>query len=62
MEKPESFVSTLINCGVYVFHPSVFETLGDIYQTQVQMARYDFKQAGMLFVSKTDNLMILILS
>jgi len=41
VEKPESFVSTLINCGVYVFHPSVFETLGDIYQTQVQMARDD---------------------
>lgn len=29
-EKPETFVSDLANCGVYVFSPSVFNVLEEI--------------------------------
>lgn len=32
VEKPESFVSNFINCGVYVFHPSVAQSLGEVYR------------------------------
>lgn len=32
VEKPESFVSAIINCGAYIFHPSVVESLGDVYR------------------------------
>ncbi|XP_066916278.1 mannose-1-phosphate guanyltransferase alpha-A-like [Clytia hemisphaerica] len=32
VEKPESFVSAIINCGTYVFHPSVVESLGEVYR------------------------------
>ena len=27
VEKPETFVSTTINCGVYLFSPEVFQPL-----------------------------------
>ena len=27
VEKPETFVSDLINCGVYVFSPTVFDRM-----------------------------------
>jgi mannose-1-phosphate guanylyltransferase len=29
-EKPETFVSDLASCGVYIFSPSVFTALEDI--------------------------------
>ena len=32
VEKPESYVSAVINCGVYVFHPLVFQSLAEIYR------------------------------
>ena len=30
-EKPETFVSDIINCGVYVFSPAVFDLLAETY-------------------------------
>uniref|UniRef100_A0A6P7GQ89 Mannose-1-phosphate guanyltransferase alpha-A n=1 Tax=Diabrotica virgifera virgifera TaxID=50390 RepID=A0A6P7GQ89_DIAVI len=30
VEKPSSYVSTLINCGVYVFSPEIFHTIGAV--------------------------------
>ncbi len=32
VEKPETYVSTLINCGVYVFSKDVFPMLKDVYK------------------------------
>ncbi|KAK2708917.1 hypothetical protein QYM36_014523 [Artemia franciscana] len=32
VDKPSTFVSTLISCGVYVFSPSVFSTIAKVYQ------------------------------
>lgn len=31
-EKPETFVSDVINCGVYCFSSSIFDKLGEIYK------------------------------
>lgn len=31
VEKPSSYVSTLINCGVYVFSLDVFNVIGDVF-------------------------------
>lgn len=31
VEKPSSYVSTLINCGIYVFSLDIFQTIGEIF-------------------------------
>lgn len=31
VEKPSTFVSTTVNCGVYVCSPQLFDTMADIY-------------------------------
>jgi mannose-1-phosphate guanylyltransferase len=33
-EKPETFVSDLINCGVYVFSPQIFDNIGAMISTR----------------------------
>lgn len=33
-EKPETFVSDTINCGIYVFSQEIFEKLGEVFQTK----------------------------
>jgi mannose-1-phosphate guanylyltransferase len=30
-EKPETFVSDIISCGIYVFSPEVFDKLGEAF-------------------------------
>ncbi|KAJ4826442.1 hypothetical protein Tsubulata_013634 [Turnera subulata] len=37
-EKPETFVSDLINCGVYVFTPEIFTAVEDVFTTQQDRA------------------------
>ena len=32
VEKPETFVSTLINAGAYLFTPEIFKILGDEFK------------------------------
>lgn len=34
VEKPSSYVSTLINCGVYIFSPEIFQIMGEIFNTK----------------------------
>ncbi|XP_021343417.1 mannose-1-phosphate guanyltransferase alpha-A-like isoform X3 [Mizuhopecten yessoensis] len=36
VEKPETFVSTAINCGIYLFSPGVFEPLQQIFKQHLQ--------------------------
>jgi mannose-1-phosphate guanylyltransferase len=36
VEKPSSYVSTLINCGIYVFSLDIFHTIGDVFSTKQQ--------------------------
>lgn len=36
VEKPSSYVSALINCGVYVFSLDVFQIIGEIFNTKQQ--------------------------
>lgn len=32
VEKPQTFVSTVINCGLYVFPPEIFQHIGKAFQ------------------------------
>ncbi|XP_043471626.1 mannose-1-phosphate guanyltransferase alpha-A [Leptopilina heterotoma] len=34
VEKPSSFVSSLINCGVYITSPDIFQTMSDVFFTR----------------------------
>ncbi|XP_024364770.1 uncharacterized protein [Physcomitrium patens] len=34
-EKPETFVSDFINCGVYIFTPEIFKAIGDVTSTSL---------------------------
>ncbi|XP_043277781.1 mannose-1-phosphate guanyltransferase alpha-A [Venturia canescens] len=36
VEKPSTFVSTLINCGVYVISPEIFPTMAEIFYARNQ--------------------------
>lgn len=36
VEKPSTFVSTLINCGVYVLHPSIFDYIRNVYESRLE--------------------------
>lgn len=41
MEKPETFVSEIINCGIYIFSPAaLFKLMGEIIQKNYQKMRY----------------------
>lgn len=36
VEKPSSYVSTLINCGIYVFSLDIFQTIGEAFNNKQQ--------------------------
>lgn len=41
VEKPSSYVSTLINCGIYVFSLDIFHIIGEAFnQKQQEYYRY----------------------
>ncbi|XP_078164079.1 uncharacterized protein LOC144559037 [Carex rostrata] len=37
-EKPETFVSDLINCGVYIFTPEIFAAIEDVFKQRKERA------------------------
>ncbi|XP_073003304.1 uncharacterized protein [Typha latifolia] len=37
-EKPETFVSDLINCGVYIFTPDIFSAIQDVFMQRKEIA------------------------
>ena len=40
VEKPATFVSTSINCGVYLFDPSIFTHIGNVFKnSQSEIAK-----------------------
>jgi mannose-1-phosphate guanylyltransferase len=32
VEKPNTYISTLVNCGVYIFSVDIFERLQQVFQ------------------------------
>lgn len=41
VEKPSSYISTLINCGIYVFSLEVFNKIGEAFNAkQLESVRY----------------------
>lgn len=36
VEKPSTFVSDVINCGIYLFSPEALKPLGDVFQRNQQ--------------------------
>lgn len=46
VEKPDTYVSTLINCGVYVCSLDIFQTIGNIFQAKQQ----EFYRYGCVYI------------
>ena len=41
VEKPETFVSEIINCGIYIFSPAaLFKLMGEVIQKNYRKMRY----------------------
>lgn len=41
VEKPSTFISTLVNCGVYIFSPIVFQQMAIVFnKKQMDFFRY----------------------
>ena len=40
VEKPETFVSTTINCGIYLFTPDIFHYIGEAFRKNHESLRY----------------------
>lgn len=36
VEKPSTFVSDIINCGIYLFNPDIFQHIGTVFQKNQQ--------------------------
>lgn len=36
VEKPSTFVSDIINCGIYLFKPEIFQHIGTVFQKNQQ--------------------------
>ncbi|XP_010213655.1 PREDICTED: striated muscle preferentially expressed protein kinase, partial [Tinamus guttatus] len=36
VEKPSTFVSEIINCGIYLFTPAIFQHIGDVFRRNQQ--------------------------
>lgn len=36
VEKPSTFVSEIINCGIYLFTPTIFQHIGEVFQRTQQ--------------------------
>ncbi len=48
VEKPETFVSTSINCGIYLFAPEIFQHIGVAFQKNQEEIRWtDFSKLQM---------------
>ncbi|XP_057304863.1 mannose-1-phosphate guanyltransferase alpha-A-like [Hydractinia symbiolongicarpus] len=56
VEKPENYVSGVINCGVYAFHPSVLDSLAEIYRNNQVRLREEVdgnaSNPEMMFIEK----------
>lgn len=40
VEKPSTFVSTLINCGVYIASPDIFQTMADTFNSNQRLENF----------------------
>ena len=40
VEKPSTFVSTLISCGIYLFTPELFDHVGSVFRRNQEEVTY----------------------
>ncbi|XP_043496910.1 mannose-1-phosphate guanyltransferase alpha-A [Polistes fuscatus] len=40
VEKPSTFVSTLINCGIYITSPNIFQSMADVFNASQQQENF----------------------
>ena len=53
VEKPETFVSEIINCGIYIFSPAaLFKLMGEVIQKNYRKMRYVPKYCDCLSFTK----------
>ncbi|KAI4887155.1 hypothetical protein NFI96_029437 [Prochilodus magdalenae] len=46
VEKPSTFVSDIINCGIYLFTPDIFQHIGSVFQKNQQDLMLDEQSNG----------------
>ncbi|KAL7991881.1 hypothetical protein Chor_016137 [Crotalus horridus] len=51
VEKPSTFVSELINCGIYLFTPAIFHHIGEVFQCNQQELLFSAIYANRLYLS-----------
>ncbi|KAM0871471.1 hypothetical protein ACQ4PT_039365 [Festuca glaucescens] len=47
-EKPETFVSDLINCGVYIFTPNIFNAIEDVLKQKKDRGHFLFRAQNLI--------------
>nr|XP_015097201.1 mannose-1-phosphate guanyltransferase alpha isoform X4 [Vicugna pacos] len=52
VEKPSTFVSDIINCGIYLFSPEALKPLGDVFQRNQQDGQLSALYASRLYLSQ----------
>ncbi|XP_069472978.1 mannose-1-phosphate guanylyltransferase regulatory subunit alpha [Ambystoma mexicanum] len=46
VEKPETFVGDIINCGIYLFTPAIFQYIGEVFQRNQQDVQLEENSNG----------------
>ncbi|KAM4698810.1 mannose-1-phosphate guanylyltransferase regulatory subunit alpha isoform 2-T2 [Rhinophrynus dorsalis] len=52
VEKPGTFVSDIINCGIYLFTPSIFQHIAEVFQRNQQELEHSAIYASRLYLSQ----------
>jgi len=50
VEKPGTFVSTLISCGIYLFSPELFDHIGSVFRRNQEEVTYVVTQSFACYV------------
>ncbi|XP_071418982.1 mannose-1-phosphate guanylyltransferase regulatory subunit alpha isoform X2 [Pithys albifrons albifrons] len=52
VEKPSTFVSEIINCGIYLFTPAIFQHIGEVFQRNQQELALSAIYASRLYLNQ----------
>ncbi|XP_007964601.1 mannose-1-phosphate guanylyltransferase regulatory subunit alpha isoform X2 [Chlorocebus sabaeus] len=52
VEKPSTFISDIINCGIYLFSPEALKPLRDVFQRNQQDGQFSALYASRLYLSR----------
>ena len=55
VEKPETFISDLISCGIYIFSNTIFKHIGKFLQDREVVYVFNFTMHAMMMIVLFDN-------